>query len=257
MPRHPTPVATPRPGPAPGLPRRAVRAVGRGLREEWRTVGLGAWRALRERGAAGVALALLGVTAMVVLHRLQQTPASDDVIRAVGEVRADQPLWQSLLRTPVSVFVPTRDQPVWGGIPRLVLAFGLAQLLLGPARTLLVAYGATLAGTLSARALIALGPEWPGGLAPEHAHAVDTGASAAVVGLFAYLAVRLRAPVLCLATVVPTVIGSLLKPNLAGREHLVAVAVVVAVALVREWRRPGRFRRSPGPPTATARAADG
>ncbi|MFD9907339.1 hypothetical protein [Streptomyces sp. NPDC059063] len=204
------------------------------LRQEWRNVGVGAWRELRSRGVAGVWLAVLGTLAMIVLHELQQVPASDEVVRFVGEVRADQPLWQSLLRTPVSVFVPTRDQPVWGGIPRLVLSFGLAQPLVGPGRTLLVAYGATLAGTLSARVMVALGPDWPGGLSEEYAHSVDTGASAAVVGLFAYLSVRMRAPVLCLVTVVPTVIGSLLKPNLAGREHLVAVGVVVGVAVAVE-----------------------
>ncbi|MVO86487.1 hypothetical protein GPA10_17395 [Streptomyces sp. p1417] len=238
---------------------RIVRRVRGALRAEWRCLALVAWRQLRERGLLGVRLALAASLAMICLHELQQFPASDRVVRLVGEVRADQPLWVSLLRTPVSVLVPTRDQPVWGGLPRLVLSLGLAQLLLGPRRALLVGYGATLAGTLGARVMVAIGPDHFAGVPTAYAHDVDTGASAAVVGLFTCLSVRLRAPVLCLAFVVPTVVGSVLEPNLAGREHLVAVACVAACAVFQERRRPGEFRKpglpapsgppeAPGPP---------
>ncbi|MEV0497058.1 hypothetical protein AB0I84_05655 [Streptomyces spectabilis] len=222
---------TPRPGRSVVSRARAV------LRREWRDVGVAAWRELRARGVAGVALALFGTLAMIVLHGLEQIPESDRVVRMLGEVRADQPLWQSLLRTPLSVFIPTREQPPWGGIPRLVIAFGLGQLLIGWRRTLLVAYGATLAGTLGARAMVAIGPGHWAGVPESYAHAVDTGASAAVVGLFTYLAIRFRAPVLCLAFVLPTVIGSVLNPNLAGREHLVAVALVATAAVTLHGRR--------------------
>ncbi|MEI5098787.1 hypothetical protein RB200_09115 [Streptomyces sp. PmtG] len=218
--------------------RRPLARVRRALRAEWRRVPVAAWRELRARGAGGVFLALSGTAAMLVLHGLEQIPASDAVVRFLGEVRADQPLWQSLLRTPLSVFIPTREQPPWGGVPRLVLAFGLAQLLIGWRRTLLVAYGATLAGTLAARVMVAIGPGHWAGVPASYASAVDTGASAAIVGLFTYLAVRLRAPVLCLAMVVPTVVGSFLKPNLAGREHLVAVTAVALATLLLARRTP-------------------
>lgn len=236
---------------------RIVRRVRGALRAEWRCLALAARRELRERRLPGVALAVAAGLAMICLHELQQIPASDRVVRLISEVRADQPLWVSLLRTPVSVLVPTRDEPVWGGLPRLLLSVGLAQLLLGPRRTLLVGYGATLAGTLGARVMVALGPDHVAGVPAEYAHAVDTGASAAVVGLFACLSVRLRAAVLCLVTVVPTVVGSVLEPNLAGREHLAAVTCVVAVAVVRERRRPGEFRRSRGPTTPSVRGGAG
>ncbi|WP_125263658.1 hypothetical protein [Streptomyces alboflavus] len=222
---------------------RAVRRVRAVLRAEWQSLCLAAWRELRDRRLAGVSLAVAAALAMICLHELQQIPTSDRVVRRVSEVRADQPLWLSLLRTPVSVLVPTRDQPVWGGLPRLLLSLGLAQLLIGWRRTLLIAYAATLAGTLSARVMVAIGPDHFAGVPAAYAHDVDTGASAAVVGLFTYLSVRLRAPALCLLTVVPTVVGSILKPNLAGREHLVAVTFVLALALVQEHRRPNEFRK--------------
>ncbi|MFD4632257.1 hypothetical protein ACFVYR_14005 [Streptomyces sp. NPDC058284] len=203
-------------------------------------VVVGPVRGLRARGPAGVVLAVVATVAVVGLHEFQQTDTGADVVRVISEVRADQPLWLSLLRTPVSLFVPAVDLPAWGGLPRLFLAFALAELVFGRIHTLAVAYTVTLAGTLGARAMIALGPG-PLGLPADVAHAVDTGASAAIVGLYAYTAVALRAPVLFLAAVVPTVAGSLADPDLAGREHLVAVTVAMGLAAVpRFLRRTGR-----------------
>ncbi|CAM5636342.1 Integral membrane protein OS=Streptomyces alboniger OX=132473 GN=CP975_16965 PE=4 SV=1 [Streptomyces alboniger] len=179
----------------------------------------------------------MAVVAVIGLHEFQRTAAGRGVVRVLSEVRADQPLWLSLLRTPVSVFVPAVDLPVWGGLPRLFLAFALAELVFGRLRTLAVAYVATLAGTMGARVLIALGPG-RAGLPADAAHAVDTGASAAVVGLFAYTAVALRAPVLFVAAVVPTVAGSIAYPGLAGREHLIAVAAAVVMGAAPRRKRP-------------------
>ncbi len=117
-------------------------------------------------------------------------------MRILGGVTADLPLWLALLRTPVSLYVPALDLPVWAGITQLFLAFALAELVLGRARTLLVSYATTLAGTLTVRVMIALGPGWCGfGLPPRIGQVLDTGPSAAVVGLFTYLAVVRRAPV--------------------------------------------------------------
>lgn len=217
---------------------RLAARCGDALLQEWRNVVVEPFRALRKRGPLGVSLAVLATLAVIGLHEFQQTGTGAGVVRVLSEVRADQPLWLSLLRTPVSVFVPAVDLPAWGGLPRLFLAFALAELLFGRVRTLVVAYAVTLAGTLSARVMIALGPDRLG-LPADAAHTVDTGASAAIVGLFAFTAVARRAPVLFLAAVVPTVAGSLAEPNLAGREHLVAVAAAILLAAL--WHRPGRI----------------
>ncbi|WAL96494.1 hypothetical protein [Streptomyces sp. Je 1-369] len=213
---------------------RVSRLVGwcrNAMLHEWRSVVVGPCRRLRERGPLGVSLAVAACVAVIGLHEFQQTAAGAGVVRVLSEVRADQPVWLSLLRTPVSVFVPAVDLSAWGGLPRLFLAFALAELLFGRVRTLLVAYAVTLAGTLGARVMVALGPDRLG-LPAEAAHTVDTGASAAIVGLFAYTAVALRSPLLFLAAVVPTVTGSIAEPNLAGREHLVAVTVAMVLGLV-------------------------
>ncbi|MFE0099104.1 hypothetical protein [Streptomyces sp. NPDC059009] len=217
--------------------RNALRnALRTGLRHEWRAVPVAAWRALRARGVAGISLALFAVVAVVGLHSWQQTPAGDAALRVLSEVRADQPFWVSLLRTPVSLFVPARDLSAWGGLPRLFFAFALGQLLLGWARTLFVAYGVTLAGTLTARLMVALGPERVG-LPVDTAQAVDTGASAAIVGLFVYVAAVRGSTALFAAGALSTVIGSVARPDLAGREHLAAVAVALALAFIHRRRR--------------------
>jgi hypothetical protein len=81
--------------------------------------------------------------------------------------------------------------------------------------------------------MIALGPGWWGlGLPPEIGHVLDTGPSAAVVGLFTYVAVVRRAPVLFTLTGGSMVWESVAVPNLAGREHLIAVAAAVVLGLL-------------------------
>ncbi|MFE2378515.1 hypothetical protein [Streptomyces sp. NPDC059398] len=197
-------------------------------------------RTLGRRGVPGVALGVLAVLAVIVVHELIRTHAGATAIRLTGEVRADLPLPLVLLRTPVSLVLTDPGLPVWAGLPKLFLAFALAELVVGRTRTLLLACGTSLAGTLGARAMIALG-HGPLGLPPETAHVLDTGPSAAVAGLFTYLAVVRRAPVLAALTTGVIVVQSVLRPNLAGREHLLAigVALVVGVAALVRSRQTG------------------
>ncbi len=67
---------------------------------------------------------------------------------------------------------------------------------------------------------------------------LDTGPSAAVVGLFTYLSVIRRAPIVFALTGGSMVWESIVKPNLAGREHLIAVGAAIVLAVLR-----GRCRR--------------
>ncbi|MFF3327029.1 hypothetical protein [Streptomyces sp. NPDC002889] len=227
--------------------RRAVlprfsRRMGRILRAEWQAIVVEPVRELSRRRVKGVSLAMLATFAVIFLHEIHRTPSGAVAIRLLGEVHADLPITLALLRTPVSLFVPALELPVWAGLPKLFLAFALAELSLGRTRTLLIAYGTTLAGTLSARAMIALGPGGIG-LPPEAGQAIDTGPSAAVVGLFTYIAVIRRAPVLFTLTGGSMVVASLSNPNLAGREHLVAVLTAIVLAALHKCFRTGRKAR--------------
>ena len=127
-------------------------------------------------------------------------------VQNVGSVRAEDPLWLALLRTPLSLFVPALDLPVWGALAQILLVFGIAEICLGRWRTLALAYAATLAGTLYARVGIRLGPDHPLGLPASDAQVVDTGPSAAVVGLAVFLGWRYGAYVTAGAVIAAMVV---------------------------------------------------
>ncbi|WP_079161123.1 hypothetical protein [Streptomyces fodineus] len=212
---------------------RLVRFTGRTLRGEWHAIVVEPVRRLIRRGLSGLLLACVAAFGVVFFHDIAQYPLGEVWVTRLGGVRADLPLWLSLLRTPVSLYVPALDLPVWAGITQLFLAFAWAELALGRARTLAISYATTVAGTLTARVMIALGPGWWGfGLPHEYGQVLDTGPSAAVVGLFTYLSVVKRAPVVFTLTGGSMVWESIAVPNLAGREHLIAVGSAIVLGLL-------------------------
>ncbi|MCG7203196.1 hypothetical protein [Streptomyces arenae] len=236
------------------LTARAVRFLRRTLRDEWHGIVVEPVRQLVRRGLSGIVLAFVAASGVIFFHAVAQHPLGRRLVWHLGGVTADLPLWLSLLRTPVSLYVPALDLPVWAGITQLFLAFALAELTLGRGRTLAVAYLTTVAGTMTARMMVAVGPGWWGfGLPPAVGRVLDTGPSAAVVGLFTYLAVVRRAPVVFTLTGGSMVWESIAVPNLAGREHLIAVTGAVLLGLLHGRRPPllARFTQrldTPPPP---------
>ncbi|MER6028864.1 hypothetical protein [Streptomyces sp. NPDC001851] len=218
---------------------RLVRFTGRTLRAEWHAIVVEPVHRLTRRGLSALLLGFVAACGVIFFHDIAQHPLGRLWVQRLGGVTGDLPLWLALLRTPVSLYVPALDLPVWAGITSLFLSFALAELILGRVRTLAIAYVTTLAGTLIARVMIALGPGWWGfGLPHAYGRVLDTGPSAAVVGLFTYLSVIRRAPVVFTLTGGSMLWESVAVPNLAGREHLVAVGTAIALALL-HGRRPG------------------
>ena len=218
---------------------RLLRFVGRTLHRELNGMVVDPVQQLVRRGPSALLLAFVAVCGVVFFHAIAQHSAGAEAVRLIGGVQGDLPLPVALLRTPVSLYVPALDLPVWAGITQLFLAFALAEVVLGRARTLAVAYATTLMGTLTVRVMLALGPgRWGLGLPPEVGRVLDTGPSAAVVGLFTYLSVVRRAPVVFILTGGSMVWESIARPNLAGREHLIAVGGAIVLGLLH-----GRGRR--------------
>jgi hypothetical protein len=169
--------------------------------------------------------AAVGLTAL--LQVVQNQPWGFRPVHFLGSVRAEDPLWTALLRTPLSLFVPALDLPVWGALAQVLVVFGVAEICLGRQRTLLIAYVATLAGTLYARTGVAVGPDGLFGLPASDAQVVDTGPSAAVVGLAIYVCHAYRAWFTGAVVIAAMVVEVLLRNNLAGKEHLAAIAAVL------------------------------
>lgn len=146
-----------------------------------------------------------------------------------------------------------------GALAQILVVFGTAEICLGRWRTLVIAYVATLAGTLYARIGVALGPDGLFGLPASDARVVDTGPSAAVVGLAVYVCCVYRAWFTGGLVIAAMVVEVICEDNLAYKEHLAAIAAVLvlcAVTVGRDRRlrrrgqglRPGTGTRSGAPP---------
>ncbi|MFE0582579.1 MULTISPECIES: hypothetical protein [unclassified Streptomyces] len=206
--------------------------------------------ALARDGWRAIPMTLGAVCLTLVFQIVQNTSWGFQPVQDLGSVKAVDPFWLALLRTPLSLFVPALDLPVWGALAQMLLVFGIAEICIGWWRTLVIGYLATLAGTTYARIGVALGPEHPFGLPVSDRIVNDTGPSAAVVGLALYLCWRHRA-YLTGALVILSMIGEVLvKNNLAGKEHLAAIAAVMAVCVVRaRWSQVrSRVPVGQGPP---------
>ncbi|MEV7197778.1 hypothetical protein AB0N81_39200 [Streptomyces sp. NPDC093510] len=223
-----------------------MSALARYARAEWGPLFSTVRDALAARRWRAVPMTLAAVCLTAVFQYVQNQPWGFRFVQDIGCVRAEDPLWLALLRTPLSLFVPALDLPVWGALAQLLIVFGIAEICLGRWRTLLVAYTATLAGTLYARVGIELGPGNPIGLPASDAQVVDTGPSAAVVGLAVLVCWRYRAYFTAALVTVLMVVEVLVKNNLAGKEHLAAIAAVLVLCAIEAVRHRRGGTRSDG-----------
>ncbi|MFF3020552.1 hypothetical protein [Streptomyces sp. NPDC057939] len=207
---------------------------------------------VRDRWRA-VPMTIGAVCLTSVFQIVQNTSWGFQPVQNLGSVKAADPLWLALLRTPLSLFVPALDLPVWGALAQILLVFGISEICIGWWRTLLIGYVATLAGTTYARIGLSLGADHPLGLPESDRIVNDTGPSAAVVGLAIYVCWRYRAYLTGALVVVVMIAEVIFKNNLAGKEHLAAIAAVMALCAIRAKWGPARSRvplgqRPPPPP---------
>ncbi|MFF3912423.1 hypothetical protein ACFYZB_02905 [Streptomyces sp. NPDC001852] len=223
-----------------------MTALARWAREEWGPLCVTVRTVLLKRHLWAVPMTLGAVCLTALLQYVQNRPWGYQFVQDAGAVRAQDPLWLALLRTPLSLFVPALDLPVWGALVQILLVFGIAEVCIGWWRTLVIAYAATLAGTLYARVGISLGAHAPFGLPWTDAQVVDTGPSAAVVGLAVFVSWRYGAYATSGAVTLAMVAEVLVKENLAGKEHLAALMAVglicLAVAVRHRYGYRLRFR---------------
>ncbi|AYV27410.1 hypothetical protein EES41_11805 [Streptomyces sp. ADI95-16] len=215
-------------------------------RREWGPLFRTVRGALARDGWRAIPMTIGAVCLTSVFQIVQNTSWGFQPVQNLGSVKAVDPLWLALLRTPLSLFVPALDLPVWGALAQILLVFGISEICVGWWRTLLVGYVATLAGTTYARIGLALGADHPLGLPVSDRIVNDTGPSAAVVGLAIYVCWRYRA-YLTGALVVLAMTGEVLvKDNLAGKEHLAAIAAVMVMCVARAKWGPRPDRVPPG-----------
>jgi hypothetical protein len=207
------------------VPASALRALLWALRGEIDRVFRPVLGALRERGGRAVPMALCSAALVTAFALLQHTEVGWSLVEHVAAVYQALPLWLIVGRLPLSMFAPAPDLPAWGAVAQVLAVFGAAEIQLGRRRTLLVAVCANALTTLSARLMWWAGSVLGVGTPQIDAYELDTGPSTVVVALSVYVLLRRRGYVLLAGTVGAMVLEALLLPNLAGREHLVAVGL--------------------------------
>ncbi len=191
-------------------------------------------------GVWGFIVSLVVSAAVLSVYALDHIGAGRVVVSHCCDIRAEYPLWRELVALPGSMVAPAPMLPVWGSVAQVALVFAVAEAAVGRRWTIGVALLGQAVATLSARAFIWLGPAVWSGLNASYAHVLDTGPSAATVALTAYLAVVLRTPIVGIAALAGLLSELWVRPDLAGREHVVALAVGAAcgvVHLARQRRR--------------------
>ncbi|MGW1376226.1 hypothetical protein ACWD6P_18415 [Streptomyces sp. NPDC002446] len=224
-------------------PARRESVLRRAARAEWGPLLRTVRSALAARKLRAIPVTLAAVCLTVTFQYVQNQPWGYQTVQDIGSVQAWEHLWVALLRTPLSLFVPALDLPVWGALAQILVVFGIAEICVGWRQTLLVAYLATLAGTMYARIGIWIGPQSPIGLPDSDKYVVDTGPSAAVVGLAVFVCWRYRAWFTCALVVLAMLFEVVfIKNNLAGKEHVAAILAVLVVCGICELWRPRKPR---------------
>jgi hypothetical protein len=202
---------------------------------------------LRAQGLRAAPFALCSAALVAAFALLQHTNAGWSFVEHIAAVYQALPIWLIVLRLPLSMFAPAPDLPAWGAVAQVLVVFGAAEIQLGRWRTLLVAVCTNALTTLSARLMWWAGAMLGVGTPQIDAYELDTGPSTVVVALAVYVLLRRRAYVLLSATVGAMALETVLLPNLAGREHLVAIGLGIAAFLLGD-RLPVALRdRRPSP----------
>ena len=185
----------------------------------------------REQGVRGFALTGLVSAAVILVWLVDRTSAHPVVTACCGE-RVGGPLSSALLRLPGSLVAPAPLLPVWGSLIQVLLAFALAEAAVGVFRTVAVVGASQVIATLAGRYFVWYAPVALGGLPTSWRTALDTGPSAATVGLAVYLAIVLGCPRIGVVVITGIAVAVVFAPSseLAWREHLVAIMVGTACA---------------------------
>lgn len=173
--------------------------------------------------------AIIGIFALV-----QHTSTGWWLVEHVAGVYQALPLPLILLRLPLSMFAPAPDLPAWGAMVQVLVVFGFSEIHLGRVRTLVAAICVNGLTTVSARIMVIVGLHLSIGTPQVDQYELDTGPSTVVVALAIYVALARRAYILLAITTAAMAAEVVVLPNLAGREHLVALALGAAAYLIGE-----------------------
>jgi hypothetical protein len=200
------------------------------------------WRALRAGGLRAFPVTLTCTALIALFALIQHTVTGWWLVEHSAGVYQALPLPLILLRLPLSMFAPAPDLPAWGAMSQVLIVFGFSEIHLGRLRTLVIAICVNGLTTVSARIMVVVGLHWAIGTPQVDQYELDTGPSTVVVALSVYVALICRAYVLLAITGAAMAAEAVALPNLAGREHLVALGLGAAAYLLGERFQPRSTR---------------
>ncbi|ACU74825.1 hypothetical protein Caci_5967 [Catenulispora acidiphila DSM 44928] len=202
-------------------------------------------REVRTKKLMAIPATVLCVLTIGVLWILEMNrPGGLAFVIDIAGVRQGEPIWQLLPQLPLSLFAPAPDLPAWGAMAQVLIAFGIAECWLGWKKMIAIAMITSAVTSMAARLMVYASNWLHIGTPQIDNFQVDTGPSVAVVSLLIYLALRLRTYWVVALTAVSMGGEAAILPNLAGREHLVAISLgIVTYFLLDKWWPAWRRRR--------------
>jgi|GEM_PF-2973324 hypothetical protein len=202
-------------------------------------------REVRTKKLMAIPATLVCVLTIGVLWILEMIrPGGLAFVIDIAGVRQGEPIWQLLPQLPLSLFAPAPDLPAWGAMAQVLIAFGIAECWLGWRKMIGIAMITSAVTSMAARLMVYASNWLHIGTPQIDNFQVDTGPSVAVVALLIYLALRLRTYWVVALTAVSMGGEAAILPNLAGREHLVAISLgIVTYFLLDRWWPAWRRRR--------------
>jgi hypothetical protein len=225
---------------------RAALTVARSIGRDFRTVFSRPIRLLRERKLMAIPGTVVCVAIIALFALLQHFPGGLTLMLDVAGVHQAEPLWEVLLQLPLSMFAPAPMLPAWGAMLQVALAFGISECWLGWRRMIMIAVVTSAVTSMAARVMVFIQSTFSIGTPEIDNWQLDTGPSVAVVALLVYLALRLRTYWIVAVTAVSMGGEAAILPNLAGREHLVAISLGFLTYFVLDVWGPAWKRRRAG-----------
>ncbi|GAA1993652.1 hypothetical protein [Catenulispora subtropica] len=223
---------------------RAAVAVGLSFARDMVTFFSVPVRKVRERKLMAIPATLMCVALIGVLWVLEMIrPTGLAFVQHVAGVRQGEPLWEVLPQLPLSLFAPAPDLPAWGAMAQVLIAFGIAECWLGWRKMLAIAFVTSAVTSMAARVMVYASNWLHIGTPGIDNFQVDTGPSVSVVALLIYLALRLRTYWVVALTAVSMGGEAAILPNLAGREHLVAISLGILTYFILDRWWPAWQRR--------------
>lgn len=202
-------------------------------------------REVRTKRLMAIPATLICVATIGLLWILEMIrPTGLAFVLDIAGVRQGEPIWKLLPQLPLSLFAPAPDLPAWGAMAQVLIAFGIAECWLGWKKMIAIAMITSAVTSMAARGMVYASNWLHIGTPQIDNFQVDTGPSVAVVALLIYLALRLRTYWVVALTAVSMGGEAAILPNLAGREHLVAISLgIITYFLVDRWWPAWRRRR--------------